>query len=165
MKVRIAGITSESLVDGPGLRAVIFFQGCPHRCVGCQNPETWSKDGGTVITVRELIQEVNKQLTPLHSGITISGGEPIEQSRAVGELVKWAKETNFDVVLYTGYTLQELITRAYKDPAVVYILNSVDWLVDGRFVKELHDPKLKWRGSSNQNLYRKVDGSWVKEVE
>ncbi|HYH04502.1 MAG TPA: 4Fe-4S cluster-binding domain-containing protein, partial [Bacillota bacterium] len=84
MKLRIAGIAHESVVDGPGIRTSVFFQGCLHACPGCHNPQTWSRDGGSEYTVAELLTEL--KLTPLISGVTFSGGEPFLQAKAAAGL-------------------------------------------------------------------------------
>lgn len=82
--VRIAGVTTESVVDGPGIRGAIFFQGCPHACPGCHNPETWKQNDGKEISQSDLIKLLN--LNPLVTGVTFSGGEPFQQAPAVAAL-------------------------------------------------------------------------------
>ena len=81
MNIRIAGEISESIVDGPGIRYVVFTQGCPHHCVGCHNPETHDFDKGTSIDVDEICSRFAKH--PYMSGLTISGGEPFAQKSAI----------------------------------------------------------------------------------
>jgi anaerobic ribonucleoside-triphosphate reductase activating protein len=78
MKLRIAGYTEESVVDGPGIRFVIYAQGCPHRCTGCHNPETWDFNGGEEITAEEILSLIRG--TQLLQGVTLSGGEPFAQA-------------------------------------------------------------------------------------
>lgn len=78
MKIRVAGISEDSIVDGPGLRLTVFLQGCPHRCKGCHNAETWDPTGGTLMDTRDIIAMMDKN--PLLDGITLSGGEPFMQS-------------------------------------------------------------------------------------
>ena len=80
MKIRISGTISESIVDGPGIRFVVFTQGCPHHCAGCHNPDTHDFNGGKVIDTDEMIEEM--KLYPYMSGLTISGGEPFSQKTA-----------------------------------------------------------------------------------
>ena len=80
--LRVAGILNESIVDGPGIRAVVFFQGCPRHCEGCHNPSTLPFEGGMEYTPEDLAQDVIKRLTPLHRGITLSGGDPLAQAES-----------------------------------------------------------------------------------
>lgn len=89
--LRVAGILNESIVDGPGIRAVVFFQGCPRHCEGCHNPSTLPFKGGTEYTPEDLAQDVIKRLTPLHRGITLSGGDPLAQADGVLEFLQAIK--------------------------------------------------------------------------
>ena len=86
MKLRIAGLTKESVVDGPGIRFVVFVQGCPHHCPGCHNPETWDFTAGKELTVDELFAQIKD--TRLLQGVTFSGGEPFAQAAALACLGK-----------------------------------------------------------------------------
>lgn len=90
--LRVAGILNESIVDGPGIRAVVFFQGCPRHCEGCHNPSTLPFEGGTEYTPEDLAQDVIKRLTPLHRGITLSGGDPLAQADGVLEFLQAIKK-------------------------------------------------------------------------
>ena len=155
MKIRVAGITQDSIVDGTGLRFVVFTQGCPHHCPGCHNPETHSFGGGKLVEVQEVIEQMNAN--PLSDGLTLSGGEPFYQSFACAEIAKSAKERGMNVWCYTGYRLEELNTMygAYE------LLQYVDVLVDGRFIQSKRSLDLEFRGSSNQrvidmNAYRET---------
>lgn len=103
----VAGIVEESIVDGPGLRTTVFFQGCKHRCKGCHNPQTWSFEGGTPYTPEQLIDELKKNKLVHH--ITLSGGDPLYQDRI--DLLKFIvllKQQGYDIILYTGFTLEEV---------------------------------------------------------
>src|SRR5690554_2912107 len=106
-ELRVAGIIDESIVDGPGIRLVVFTQGCKHNCVGCHNPETHSFSGGKLVDIDSIIQMVKSN--PLLDGITLSGGEPFEQVAACSSLAKKVKELGLNVVTYTGYTFEEIL--------------------------------------------------------
>lgn len=144
MKIRIAGVEPESVVDGEGIRFAIFFQGCERNCKGCHNPATHALDGGKIVDTSELIDAFKKN--PLLTGITLTGGEPLLQIPAALELAKAAKSFGLDVWCYTGYTLEEI------PPAASELLKNIDVLVDGEYVEELRDLELAFRGSKNQRI-------------
>lgn len=146
MRIKIAGTINDSIVDGPGLRYAVFVQGCSHRCPGCQNPQTWSVDGGTETLTKVLVEEMKKN--PLLSGLTLSGGEPFEQAIPCSELARAAKEMGLNVWCYTGYTWEDLVDSTYA----MCLLQQVDVLVDGPFIQEEKTLELPWRGSKNQRL-------------
>ena len=148
MEMRIAGTVSDSIVDGSGLRYTIFTQGCYHNCPECHNPETHDPNGGKAMDTEEIIAEFKKN--PLISGITLSGGEPFLQAEACLELAKAAHALGKNVWAYSGYTLEEL--RTLGDVHILALLEEIDVLVDGKFVKEERSLELKFRGSKNQRL-------------
>ena len=147
MKLRIAGIANDSIVDGPGLRLTVFTQGCPHRCPGCHNPQTHDFSGGSEGDTAEIIAKMRKN--PLLDGVTLSGGEPFCQPEACAEIARAARELGLNVWSYSGYTFEELLqgTEAQKE-----LLRELDVLVDGRFELEKRSLECKFRGSSNQRL-------------
>ena len=145
--IRIAGIIRESIVDGAGLRFVVFTQGCTHNCKGCHNPQTHDPDGGYEIEVERILKEFYKN--PLLKGITISGGEPFLQAKALIPLVKEIKKSK-DVVIYTGYTIEKL--QSMSDPVIDELLSYCDILIDGRFIQSEKDLTLTFRGSRNQRI-------------
>ncbi|MFY9175571.1 MAG: anaerobic ribonucleoside-triphosphate reductase activating protein [Peptococcia bacterium] len=147
--MRIAGIITDSIVDGPGVRFVIFGQGCPHHCPACQNPETWDPAGGREMSVKEIVKILKKRRNYLH-GVTFSGGEPFLQAEEMAKLGQEAKKLNLDVVTYTGYRYEELL--ALDIPGSRELLEVTDLLVDGPFIEELKDISLPFRGSTNQRL-------------
>lgn len=153
--LRILGTYKETVVDGKGLRYSIYFAGCTHACKGCHNKESWCPDNGALVTeeyLDKIINEINSN--PLLDGITLSGGDPLYNPDEMLEIVKYLKEkTGMNIWLYTGYTIEEL----RKDNRRMKVLQYVDTLVDGKFVQELYDPLLKFRGSSNQRIIRKKD--------
>lgn len=141
--MRIAGIVRDSIVDGPGIRDVIFMQGCSHHCKGCHNAQTWNTNGG----VERLSGSILRELSDSQNDITISGGEPLLQWDALLRLLELIKEsTDKRIWLYTGYTV-DLKQQCYH-----VLARYVDVIVDGKFVEELKDPNLLFRGSSNQRL-------------
>ena len=148
MKLRIAGIEEESIVDGPGWRYVIFTQGCPHQCKGCHNPKTHDVRGGLEIDTDDILKHIGEN--PLVTGITFSGGEPMLQAKALLEIAIQAKEKGLNIWCYTGYTLEELLEK--NDPDQMNLLWAIDVLVDGPYVSELRSMDLLYRGSSNQNI-------------
>jgi len=147
--MRLSGITPESLVDGPGLRYVIFTQGCPHRCPNCHNPETWDNDAGKEYTVRQAVRLMMKQKKKI-KGVTFSGGEPFMQAAELAEVAAAARLINWDVVTYTGFTYEELIEDNNED--VKALLAATDILIDGKYIHELRSIELPFRGSSNQRV-------------
>jgi len=148
--LKVSGIIEESIVDGPGFRYVVFVQGCPHHCKGCHNPQTHSFEGGKEMTVEEIISEIKEN--PLLSGVTFSGGEPFCQPEALTLLAEEVKKLKKNIFVYSGYTLEELDKLSETRPAIKSLLALADTLVDGRYVEELRDPELLFRGSSNQRM-------------
>ncbi len=145
-KIKIAGIVEESIVDGPGIRFVIFTQGCPHKCIGCHNPQTHDFSLGRYEDIDKLVDMIDSN--PLLSGITLSGGEPFMQPLQLVSLIDKIKNKNLDVITYTGYTYEKLMQSKNKD--ILELLKRTDILIDGEFVLELKDENLEFRGSSNQ---------------
>jgi len=148
MKIQMAGTVNDSIVDGPGLRYAVFVQGCSHHCPGCQNPETHDPSGGHEDDTDSLIAKMKKN--PLLSGLTLSGGEPMEQPVPCLELAKAAHAGGMNVWCYTGYTWEELMEQ--NDSDRIALLNQVDVLVDGMFLMAEKSLELDYRGSKNQRL-------------
>lgn len=144
--IRLGGITANSVVDGPGLRTVVFLQGCPRHCPGCHNEELLDPKGGTVVTLEELLGQIRNTISPITSGITISGGDPLMQRGPLEKLLIALKKEfpKFSVWLFTGYR--------YEDIKDFPLLQMVDVLVDGPFEQDKRDWDLAFRGSSNQRL-------------
>lgn len=148
MEIRISGLVNDSIVDGPGFRYTVFTQGCLFNCQGCHNPQTHDTKGGRLIDIDDIIDAVKKN--PLLSGVTISGGEPFLQISEVLELVQKIKNLNLDVIIYTGYTFEEL--NKMNNKKINEILSLADYLIDGRFVLSKRSLELLFRGSSNQRI-------------
>ena len=143
----------ETIVDGVGLRYSLYFAGCSHACPGCHNEYSWNPKHGNILTyekLEEIAKEINENT--LLDGITISGGDPLFNPVEMLKVLKFLKEkTKKNIWLYTGYTLEQVREDELRRKCLEY----VDVLVDGRFIKELYDPNLKFRGSSNQRIIKK----------
>ena len=147
--MRYNKIRKMDIANGPGVRVSIFMQGCTFNCKNCFNPETHDFNGGkeftddTIARVLELCENENIE------GLSILGGEPMHPKNIDGttKLAKEFKEKypNKNIWVWTGF----LFDKDLKDKEV---MKYIDVLVDGQYVDELHDPKLKWKGSSNQRV-------------
>ncbi len=146
--MRYHNITKDDMLNGDGLRVVLWVAGCNHMCQGCQNAFTWDAEGGLPFddAAKEEIFAELKQ--PYVSGITFSGGDPLfPQNRADVEKLIYEIKEKFPqktIWLYTGYD--------WKDIKDLPFMNQVDVLVDGMYIEALRDTKLFWRGSSNQRV-------------
>ncbi|HAX73650.1 MAG TPA: anaerobic ribonucleoside-triphosphate reductase activating protein [Firmicutes bacterium] len=146
-----AQMRAFDIANGPGIRATLFVSGCTHNCFGCFNQDyqhfkygkTWSSESeNTLFTYLK---------NPNVKGLTILGGEPMDQTRDtdLADLVKKIKEDlSLNIWIYSGYTFEQIV----EDPKKFDILKHCDVLVDGKFVQELKNLKLKFRGSENQRI-------------
>ncbi len=150
MKIRVAGITHESIVDGPGLRTVIWGQGCPHACPGCHNDHTQPAEGGEEVELTAIYQQLDDSF--LAQGVTLSGGEPFMQPEAFAQIAQYAKQKGMDVWCYTGYTWDRLLEMAKAQPAIGELLKAIDVLVEGPFIIAEKNLNLMFRGSGNQQI-------------
>lgn len=150
-------IIDETITDGTGLRTSVYVSGCNHHCDGCHNPQTWSFEAGEPLT-KELIELLiqNIKNNPLLNGVTFSGGDPLEVGNAESllDFLKMFKRAEINVWCYTGYIYEDLLDMPVQRECLKYI----DVLVDGPFIKELKDPDLIFRGSSNQRIIKLVNG-------
>ena len=151
MPIRTSGVVRESIVDGYGLRFVIFVQGCPHHCEGCHNPETHDFNGGYMSSTARLWTEIQKN--PLLRGVTFSGGEPFMQAKELAAIGKAVREKGMDIFTYSGFVYEELLKMAEKDKGVHDLLCVTNYLVDGKFVLEKRNVGLLFRGSENQHIW------------
>lgn len=146
--MRYHNITRDDMLNGDGLRTVLWVSGCNHCCKDCQNPLTWDKDGGLLFddtAKNELFTELEK---PYISGLTLSGGDPLHPAN-VSEISELIKEVNKKfpqktIWLYTGSSWEDIYTMPF--------MSMIDVLVDGEFIAALKDVKLLWKGSSNQRV-------------
>ena len=143
--INIAGVEKYSVVDGPGLRYVLFFQGCNQRCIGCHNPSTQIIGEGKDISIDEIVTDVIN--TPGISGVTISGGEPFLQFQQLYKLCVWLKEvTGLNLWVYTGYTYEK-IKKEFSE-----IKTVIDTLVTDPFLLEELTYTIPYVGSRNQRI-------------
>ena len=150
MKIKIAGIINESVVDGPGIRRVIFTQGCPHHCPGCHNMEAQDPEGGYCEDTERIVKDF--LASPMLTGVTLSGGEPLAQVGPCAEIASRVKEAGKDVIIYTGYTWEEIMKKKEKESDLERLLQYTDILVDGPFIEAQKDLNLSFRGSRNQRV-------------
>jgi anaerobic ribonucleoside-triphosphate reductase activating protein len=148
LSLTIGGIESESIVDGPGFRYVVFVQGCCFSCEGCHNEALQSFEGGRKISHEEIINAIKEN--PLLSGLTLSGGEPFTQAAACANLAREVHTLGLTVMTYTGNTWEALISSGDDDKLA--LIQETDILVDGPFIKNLKNIELNFCGSSNQRL-------------
>ncbi len=144
--LNLAGIAWESVVDGPGLRSVLFAQGCRHGCPGCFNDDLQPFRDATTYAVTAVLQELQRR--PYLDGITFSGGDPLEQPEGFAQLARWCQEHALSVWCYTGYRWEDIVGDTGKQR----LLDYVDVLVDGRYDAQQRQPSLPYRGSANQRL-------------
>lgn len=149
-KIRLAGVIRESIVDGPGIRLTVFTQGCPHNCEGCQNPQTHSFDGGYMSDTDNIVKAIKQN--PMLQGVTFSGGEPFMQCEPLAELAKECHSLGLNVMVYTGFTFEELQAGFANKPQWKELLENTDILVDGKFILAEKSLMLHFRGSRNQRI-------------
>lgn len=158
MKISVLKIVGNTAADGPGLRTSVYLAGCRHHCPGCHNPQSWKINNGTKMEIDDLVKEIESYG---NKKVTITGGDPIYQYIQLALLVMELKKRDYNVWIYTGYTL-EALQEGYYTPTTYsttfkaicnLILHKVDGLVDGPFIQELRDTSLRFRGSSNQKIY------------
>lgn len=146
--IRYDKIIFGSEVDGPGRRVVLFMQGCPIRCAGCQSPHLWDGAGGREAPVAEIAAQLLASNLP----ITISGGEPFFQPEALATLVAELRggDPAAHILVYSGHTVEQLLNRGRYIPEIRQVLNTADVLVDGPYIAARDHDGTQWRGSDNQ---------------
>lgn len=146
-KIRLASpLQQDSIVDGPGIRMVLWTQGCEHHCPNCHNPQTHDLHGGFLCDVEECIHQIME--APLQTGLTLSGGEPFLQAEALIPIALATKKKHWSLWAYSGFTFEQLMADSKKRS----LLELLDVLVDGKFVEQLKDYRLKFKGSKNQRI-------------
>lgn len=153
--MKYAGINYNDIVNGEGVSLSVFLQGCPHRCPGCFNPETWNFDGGKEFTDETLRKIINGlSANGINRNLSILGGEPLcpENIPLTAMIIKAVKQSlpETQIYIWTGYLYEELIK--VLDENLAYILDNTDILIDGPFIESLKDLTLPLRGSSNQRV-------------
>ncbi len=144
MKYRVLDIIRGTTVDGPGFRTAIYFAGCSHECPGCHNPQSWDFNGGSEMSLEELMAIIEEE----DFDVTLSGGDPLYHPVEISALAKAIQASGHKVWLYTGFTMEEI----QASPSLSHPLPYIDAIVDGPYVAALHDPDLPFRGSSNQRI-------------
>lgn len=150
-------IKTDDIANGPGVRVSLYVSGCPHRCKGCFNPETWDYNAGKPFTEKE-IQKIIDSLKPEYiSGLSLLGGEPLaEQNRKeVALLVQKVKKLFPDKTIWcwTGFLYEDLLSERVKDKNLSYLLDTLNVLIDGPFIENQKDLSLRYCGSKNQKVY------------
>lgn len=143
----LSSLVTDSIVDGPGIRTTVFCQGCPHRCPGCHNPDTWEFGCGTQMPVEEIFRIIREN--PLCKGVTFSGGEPFAQAEGFAKLGKLLHQAGYEVAAYSGYTFEQLLSGT---PEQKQLLSTIDILIDGPFLQAEKSLELSFRGSRNQRI-------------
>lgn len=144
--VRLNYIRKASVCDGPGIRMVIFFQGCNRKCHGCHNPETWDSEKGELWEIDSLIEFVENHAKTKR--VTLSGGEPLEQMPATERIISRLRCLNYDIALYTGYELEDVPQR---------ILDGLNYIKVGPYVQSLRTTVKPYVGSENQVVHKLRD--------
>ena len=154
--IRVSGpLEHDNIVNGDGLRAVLWTQGCPNGCFGCQNPETWDYNAGKLVSIDEIMKQLSEFKG--QAGLTFCGGEPFVQPtacRTISERVR--KELGWNVWSFSGFTY-EIIKDFGGEPWE--FLKSIDVLIDGPFILKQRDLSLRFRGSKNQRLLKLQHGT------
>lgn len=153
--MKYSGLILNDITAAPGLCVTFFTQGCPHRCPGCHNPETWSFEGGvefTSDTLNEIINGLTAQ--DIQRNLCIMGGEPLCDENAfltylVAKEVK-EKVPEAKIYIWSGYTYEELKSKTH--PKIKEILEISDFLIDGPYIEKEKDLTLEMRGSRNQRI-------------
>lgn len=155
--IKVAGLNKNDVVNGEGVSVSLFLQGCPFHCKGCHNPETWSFDGGDAWDEDELIQLIIEAIgaNGIVRNLSILGGEPFNSEEKIifiNKLIEKVKQQypTIKIIAWSGYLYEELLA----DKNMQYILNNLDYLIDGPFKIEERDITLKWRGSHNQRIIK-----------
>lgn len=144
--IQVLDIIEDTMVDGPGFRTSIYCAGCHHECPGCHNPQSWNPGGGHPMTTDEVMKII---VADPYANVTFSGGDPLYQAEGFTELARAIRsQTKKTIWCYTGFTFEAIV----KIPRYRQLLDEIDVLVDGPFVKSLRDEDLLFRGSSNQRL-------------
>ena len=166
--LNVSATMSRSRANGPGVRAVIWVQGCTIGCPGCYSASTHPHSAASLVKPSEISEWLLS--IPDVEGVTFSGGEPFEQSAAILETIKLVRKQSpsFTFFAFSGYSYQELLSST--DRSVTELLHNCDMLSTGPFVAKLREKSLLWRGSSNQELHyltnvyeSSMEAQWVLE--
>ena len=153
MELRLHRFIATTKAEGPGVRACLWVQGCPIRCRGCMQPQTWPDTGGEVVEVSSMADRIING--PAVEGVTFLGGEPFAQAAALAELGSILHDHKLSVITFTGYTLEALQSGSREDWD--RLISVTDLLIDGPYCEDLQDFSRPWTGSSNQRYHFRTD--------
>lgn len=167
--MKYAGILTNDFVNGIGVCVSFWAQGCPHRCIGCHNPETWDFNGGHDAEEDDIISYILSALgaNGIQRNLSLLGGEPLcsENVNFIQLLIYWVKRAhpNTKIYCWSGYSLEQLQVRAEKEEKIKYILDNIDMLAAGPYIDRERDITLPFVGSRNQIVWWKdSNGQWAK---
>lgn len=146
VQINVNSYITNSIVDGPGTRFVLFTQGCSHHCKGCHNPNTHSFSQNQLLSIEEIMTIIKRE--SISKKVTLSGGDPLFQADGIYELCKRLKEDGYNIYLYTGFVYEDI----QKSPKLNKVLEVIDVLIDGKYVEELKDYSSAIVGSTNQRI-------------
>lgn len=149
--IYVAGYLPNSTVNGEGLRKVLFVSGCSLHCPNCHNREFWNKEAGEPVSIEDLYKFITQD--KYIKKLTLSGGEPFEQAEELSKLVKLLKRDSYEIISFSGYTIEEI----FKDDVKIKLLKELDGLIDGRYQDGYTEGKYKYSGSSNQRWFNRED--------
>ena len=155
--MRYHNITCDDMLNGDGLRTVLWLAGCEHHCKDCQNPVTWDPDGGLPFDEKAKQELFDNMSLDYISGVTFSGGDPFDQPEPFAYLAKALKKNKINIWSYTGYTFEQLKELSKTNVHIKELLENIDVLVDGPFIKDLMDENIEYRGSKNQRIIKVPD--------
>lgn len=158
MDLRLHSFLPESLVNGPGLRSVFWVQGCTLGCRDCWNPGAWDPQGGSSVSVEDLVERIPCDVV---EGISFSGGEPFQQAEACALLSSMIRRKGLNVLAFSGYTYQEIAES--EDEWKLEFLNNLNYLIDGPYIKD-HAPEHPLTGSGNQRVLILEKGEITNEL-
>jgi anaerobic ribonucleoside-triphosphate reductase activating protein len=164
--LQLAQVVPCTEAEGPGRRFAVWFQGCPLRCRGCCNPEMLPFEGGSAVSLGELLRQIeHAAIEEAIEGVTLLGGEPLAHAAGAAALARGVRALGLTVMVFSGYTLAQ--ARQMSDFAVTQLLAHTDLLVDGPYLPEQPERRRRWIGSANQqvhflsNHYRPDDPRWL----
>lgn len=157
MSLNLIAVDYDSIVDAEGVSVVLFFAGCNHHCKGCHSERTWDFNQGNQVT-DDLIGEINAEIDkrPYLNALVLSGGDPMYSAEEILKILPKLHIPNNNIWCYSGFTYDEIC----NDPIKNELLNKCSVLIDGPFIESLRDITLSFRGSSNQNIYKRINKKW-----
>ena len=150
ISIKLGGKIDSSIVNGEGIRTVLFSTGCNHNCKGCHNQHLAQYDSGEDFSTTDIIKMLEKNEKITNKKVTFSGGDPFFQAKGFSKLALKLKEKGYNIWCYTGYTIEQILNSNNK--YFLLLLKNVDVLVDGKFNKDLMSDAPKYAGSSNQRI-------------